>query len=238
MINRAICTGSWVELFPYAKLIHLTREWSDHAPIKLLFDKRVTGLEDKRNFKFEQIWLGEEGCEEEVRCGVSKGGGVLGEAIKCCARELQAWKKTSIRKIGYMIERKGKQFTRLTEGNRTEEEVRKRKKLVAEIATLRRQEEKYWRQRSRALWLQDRDRNTKFFHTRVGERKRKNYIGMLVDDSGVKRVGHDAVAGVATDYFKEIFTSSQPPNFDEVLYGMEGRVLDRMNACFRLEYRE
>ncbi|XP_074303514.1 uncharacterized protein LOC141637978 [Silene latifolia] len=40
MIDRAMCTGSWIDLFPYAKLIHLTRDWSDHAPIKLMLDKR------------------------------------------------------------------------------------------------------------------------------------------------------------------------------------------------------
>ncbi|XP_074293650.1 uncharacterized protein LOC141620760 [Silene latifolia] len=238
MIDRAMGKSSWFDIFPYAKLIHLTREWSDHAPIKLLFDKRVTGVEVKKNFKFEQIWIGEEGCEDAVRCGVSKGGGVLGEAIKCYARELQAWKKTSIRKIGYMIERKGKQLTQLAEGDRSEEVVRKRKKLVSEIAALRRQEEQYWRQRSRALWLHEGDRNTKFFHTRAGERKRKNYIGRLVDDSGVERAGHDEVAAVATTYFQQLFTLSQPSHFDEVLVGMEGRVQDRMNVGLRSEYNE
>ncbi|XP_074278415.1 uncharacterized protein LOC141602006 [Silene latifolia] len=100
MIDRAMCTNSWLELFPYAKLIHLTREWSDHAPIKLLLDRRVTVMEVKRGFKFEQMWIGEEGCEEAIRRGVGKGRGELGAAINECARELQAWKKSSIRKIG------------------------------------------------------------------------------------------------------------------------------------------
>ncbi|XP_074293410.1 uncharacterized protein LOC141620438 [Silene latifolia] len=114
MIDRAMCTGSWIDMFPYAKLIHLTLDWSDHAPIKLMLDKRAVGMEVKKCFRFEHMWLGEEGCEEAVRCGVNKGGGVLGESIKCCARELQAWKKTSIRKISNLIERKSKQLTRLT----------------------------------------------------------------------------------------------------------------------------
>ncbi|XP_074306671.1 uncharacterized protein LOC141641928 [Silene latifolia] len=233
-----MCTNQWMDIFPYAKTVHLDREWSDHAPIKLIFDKRMTGVEVRRSFKFEQAWLGEEGCEDAVWRGVSKGGGGLGEALKNCARELQAWKKNGIRKIGYLVERKSKQLSRLNDGDRSEEEVRKRKKLVAEIATLRRQEEQYWRQRSRALWLEEGDRNTKFFHTRAGERKRKNHISMLIDDAGMQRMGNEEVAGVANSYFRELFTSSQPANFDDTLVGMENRVLDRMNLLLRAEYRE
>ncbi|XP_074290774.1 uncharacterized protein LOC141617477 [Silene latifolia] len=238
MIDRAMRTTSWLDIFPYAKLFHLTREWSGHAPIKLCLDNRVAAQTARRGFKFEQIWIGEEGCEEAVRRGVDKGCGVLGEAIRACTRELNQWKKSSIKKIGYMIERKNRQLARLTAGNRSEEEIRHRKKLVAEIATLWRQEEQYWRQRSRALWLADGDRNTKFFHNRAGERKRKNYIGMLVDDNGVERAGHDNVAGVATAYFRQLFSSTQPSEFDDVLVGLEGRVLERMNLILRQEYRE
>ncbi|XP_074314300.1 uncharacterized protein LOC141649512 [Silene latifolia] len=81
MIDRAMCTSSWLDLFPYAKLIHLTREWSDHAPIKLLLDRRAAVVEVKRGFKFEQMWIGEEECEEAIRRGANKGQGELGAAL-------------------------------------------------------------------------------------------------------------------------------------------------------------
>ncbi|XP_074265127.1 uncharacterized protein LOC141587551 [Silene latifolia] len=60
-IDRAMSTEAWLDLFPYAKLINLDREWSDHAPIKLVFDRREACHTVKRRFKFEQIWVGEEG---------------------------------------------------------------------------------------------------------------------------------------------------------------------------------
>ncbi|XP_074293371.1 uncharacterized protein LOC141620384 [Silene latifolia] len=238
MLDRAMGTSAWIDMFPYAKLFHLEQEWSDHAPIRLVLDRRVAGGLRKHRFRFEQIWVGEEGCEEAVIRGVEKGNGNLGRTISECAKEIQAWKKINIGKINWTLERKKKQLERLNSGMRTEAEVKRRKKLVAEIAEFYRQEEQYWRQRSGALWLRDGDRNTSFFHTRARERKRKNYIGMLTDDNGTARVGDEAVSTVAVNYFRELFATSEPDIMAGVLTGLEGRVSEQMNMLLREEYRE
>ncbi|XP_074277371.1 uncharacterized protein LOC141601009 [Silene latifolia] len=99
MIDRAMCSESWLELFPYARLHHLEREWSDHAPINLIFDRREIGGKTRSRFRFEQIWVGEPGSEEAVEKGMARGHGNLVECLRECARELKAWKKISIGKI-------------------------------------------------------------------------------------------------------------------------------------------
>ncbi|XP_074265047.1 uncharacterized protein LOC141587463 [Silene latifolia] len=238
MLDRAMCTAPWIELFPYAKLIYMSREWSDHAPIKLVLNRREVGMVMSRPFRFEQVWVGEAGCLEAVERGVARGGGDLGGMLNECMMELQKWKKFNIRKVGRMIQRKRNQIAKLNEGIRTEETVKRRKKLVAEVAELNRQEEQYWRQRSRALWLKDGDRNTKFFHLRAGERKRKNHIHKLIDDTGVVREGNEAIACVANDYFRSLFSTSNPGAADDVLVGLEGRVTAEMNGVLRREFEE
>ncbi|XP_074314641.1 uncharacterized protein LOC141649868 [Silene latifolia] len=238
MIDRAMCTSYWLDLFPYAKLLHLDQEWSDHAPIKLVLNTRELGGGRRRSFHFEQIWVGEEGCEEAVIKGFEKGQGRLVKSIRECARELGDWKKISIGKINWALENKRKILAQLNQGGRAEEEVKHMRKIVAEIAELSRQEEQYWRQISRALWLRDGDRNTTFFHTRAGERKRKKFIGKLIDDSGVERTDDEAFSRVANNYFTELFTSVRPSDFEDVLQGIEGRVTDRMNLLLRADYRE
>ncbi|XP_074303811.1 uncharacterized protein LOC141638297 [Silene latifolia] len=237
-LDRALCSETWLDLFPYAKLFNLDREWSDHAPLRLAFDRREIGGKTRSRFRFEQIWVGEEGCEEAIVRGVEKGQGDLVRSLKECGKELCAWKKISIGKIGRSLDLKRKQLARINEGDRTEDSVRKRNKLIAEIASQYKQEEQYWRHRSRALWLKDGDRNTKFFHSRAGERKRKNFIGKLIDDSGRVREGEHEVAVVANEYFRGLFTSAEPANFEHVLDGIEGRVTEEMNRGLRAEYSE
>ncbi|XP_074298528.1 uncharacterized protein LOC141629421 [Silene latifolia] len=191
-----------------------------------------------RAFKFEQIWVGAEGCKEAVTRGVEKGHGELVSVLRECASELHEWKKTNIYKIKKLIEKKRRQIAGTNRGNRRASEVNRRKKLVAEVADLMHQEEIYWRQRSRALWLKDGDRNTKFFHICASERKRKNWIGKLIDGNGVVRHGNEEVARVAKSYFEGLFTSSNPTNFEDALQGLEGRVTREMNLGLERDYCE
>ncbi|XP_074271643.1 uncharacterized protein LOC141595575 [Silene latifolia] len=222
MLDRALCTVTWLDLFPHARLHYLDRKWSDHAPIKLFMNSKELGETRVRPFRFEQIRVGEEGSEEAVERGVARVRGDLVAVLDECARELRGWQRININKIGRELEKKRKQLAQFNEGDRSEASVQRRRQLVAKISTLRRQEEQYWRQRSRALWLKDGDRITKFFHTRARERKRKNFIAKLIDDDGAERVGTEAVTNVALDYFQGLFTSSNPINFDEVLQGIGG----------------
>ncbi|XP_074314785.1 uncharacterized protein LOC141650659 [Silene latifolia] len=203
-----------------------------------LFGRREMEGVRRRQFRFEQFWTEEEGCGEAVERGFYRGRGDLVTMLQACASELRAWKKTNINRIGKDMEQKLKRLAQLNEGDRSADNVQKRKKLVAELAGLRKKEEQYWRQRSRALWLKDGDRNTSFFHSRAGDRRRKNFISNLVDDDGTVHVGEEAVSRVANNYFEDFFKSSNPSNFNDVLLGLEDHVSDAMNLELRRDYGE
>ncbi|XP_050238020.1 uncharacterized protein LOC126687503 [Mercurialis annua] len=82
---------------------------------------------------------------------------------------------------------------------------------AAEIDKLLRREEIMWRQRSKADWLKEGDRNTKFFHHKASSRKKNNSIAQIRDDFGEWRAGED-IAKVVVAYFNQLFTSSNPTN--------------------------
>ncbi|XP_074297397.1 uncharacterized protein LOC141628115 [Silene latifolia] len=69
MLDRAMCSSSWTDMFPYTRLVYLEREWSDHAPIKLVLDHKVRESFRQKGFKFEKMWVEEEGCEEAIERG-------------------------------------------------------------------------------------------------------------------------------------------------------------------------
>ncbi|XP_074265507.1 uncharacterized protein LOC141587943 [Silene latifolia] len=237
-LDRAMVIGSWGDIFPYAKLLHLNREWSDHAHIKVMLNARdmeeVNGR--GRQFRFEEVWIGEAGCEEVIeRAWLGDEGNVL-DTIGRCAAELQAWKGVSVGNIVRELKKKGDRLRRLNVGGRSEGNVRERRQLIHDIARLIRQEELFWRQRSRILWLREGDRNTKYFHRKAGERKMKNMITKLVDDEGREFQTEESMASCAVRYFQNLFTSSKPTGFNELLVGVTGRVTSAMNDGLREPY--
>ncbi|XP_074298374.1 uncharacterized protein LOC141629243 [Silene latifolia] len=151
-LERAMVTGLWLDLFPFSKVFHLDREWSGHAPICVHI---ATVMEEAvrvpKPFRFEQAWVGTDGCEEAVMRAWVGGGADIMSNIQRCAAELKAWKGVSVGKIVRDLKRKHEQLKRLNEGDRQENKIRERRKVVKEIAELIRQEELFWRQRSRAI---------------------------------------------------------------------------------------
>ena len=102
-------------------------------------------------------------------------------------------------------------------------------KVKDEINALLLQKELFWRQRSRSIWLLAGDKKTKYFHQRTSQRCRKNCISSLLDDQGRRCNTEDDVARVAGNYFKNLFTSTNPTNLNIVLDLVDRVVIPDMN---------
>lgn len=90
------------------------------------------------------------------------------------------------------------------------------------------EEELCWRQRCRELWLTEGDRNTRWFHTKASMRRKCNRIHGLYDCNNIWQEDLQAVLGILTDYFSNIFTSSGPSenDFEAVLREVTPRIDD------------
>lgn len=60
---------------------------------------------------------------------------------------------------------------------RDEKAVQNYNKLHLELNQYLNQEELYWKHRSKQFWLNEGDRNTRYFHKYASARKQKNSIG-------------------------------------------------------------
>ncbi|KAL0417063.1 UNVERIFIED_CONTAM: hypothetical protein Slati_3538200 [Sesamum latifolium] len=92
-------------------------------------------------------------------------------------------------------------------------------------------EEVLWKQRAKALWLAEGDRNTRYFHARANERRLNKEIKMINDSMGREIVGVEGIRKVISDYFGSIFATTRPLNaaMEEVIASVERQVTETMN---------
>lgn len=98
------------------------------------------------------------------------------------------------------------------------------------LCTAFREEELYWKQKSRIHWLKDGDRNTKFFHAITKQRRARNRITKLRKPEGGWAESDVGIEKVASEYFQSLFTTSAPRDFDEALRYVTEKVSPAMNT--------
>ncbi|KAK9706834.1 hypothetical protein RND81_07G155000 [Saponaria officinalis] len=151
-LDRALISEEWRDLFPRAQFVNMDKEWSDHSPIKIILcHNDQASVNRRRIFRFEQTWVEDDACEDVIEEAWSTGGAELGDKISRCATHLTNWKGNSFGAIVKDLKKKRRKLRRLNEGGRSEAQVRERKRLIADIGAFVKQEEMYWRQRSRVL---------------------------------------------------------------------------------------
>lgn len=77
-------------------------------------------------------------------------------------------------------------------------------------------EEEYWKQRSRQLWLSLGDRKTGLFHASTKERRARNRLSVIEDPAGLPVVEYEQITEVISEYFRLIFSSSNPSRSEVV----------------------
>lgn len=108
-------------------------------------------------------------------------------------------------------------------------EVKRFKEMEIHHSELLKREETIWRQRSRAVWLGDGDRNTKFFHGKASQRRKVNKTTKLKDDQGIWWRGDENVERILTNYFSDLFTTSWPTKLNDT----SAVVGDKLHADLR-----
>ena len=109
-------------------------------------------------------------------------------------------------------------------------------RLKWEINGLLIKEEKMWKQRSRALWLQEGDQNTKFFHNKASHRYKRNRIEELKNEVGVVCTDEEEISRILIEYYQNLFTSASPSNLEEVLMTVPTVITEDQNAMLAAEF--
>ena len=86
-----------------------------------------------------------------------------------------------------------------------------------------------WQQRSRIRWLTAGDKNTRFFHLRASQRRKKNKITSLKRPDGQVTEDAQEMGSLATNFYKSLFGSEGVSDMERVLQNVPIKVTPEMN---------
>lgn len=242
-LDRVVANTGWKEKFQESLVTHLFSHASDHRPV-LLHARSVLRYRGRntRAFRFEEAWLTQDGCEMVIREAWRLAGniepGLLGvkEKISKCGSDLQAWGASKTHPDEVEIKRIQKRVEELSMADPT---VENRDEFLAaskSLDDLLLKQEIYWAQRSRVSWLKHGDRNTKYFHSKSSQRRRRNFIHEVRDQNNHWVEEPERVVGVAIEYFENIFRSGTCQRMEECLNAVQQKVTSDMQEALSREY--
>jgi len=103
--------------------------------------------------------------------------------------------------------------------------------METNLDELLKQEELWWDQRAKAHWFKNGDLNTKYFHQKSSQRKRKNTITNIQDHSGTTWQDNTKLHSIFLDYFQNIFDSSYD-YFDNTIYDVVNNMISTQDYNF------
>ncbi|XP_055961043.1 uncharacterized protein LOC130015280 [Mercurialis annua] len=219
--------GQWRDIYPDGRVSHLARYRSDHCPI--VVDTSVIQVtKAPKPFRFEQMWMSHSQFEEVVKDAWIASLGMTTEfmgKLELCSNQMKSWAHEAFGSVRKQLKQKLDSIKTLQDGDSNVDSDRQIAVLAAEVDELLNREEIMWRQRSRADWLREGDRNTKFFHHKASSRKKNNSITRICDDFGNWQYGED-ISRVAINYFNKIFTTSNPSNQNLVISCIHSAISD------------
>lgn len=80
-------------------------------------------------------------------------------------------------------------------------------KLREELDTILRQEEMFWKQKSRITWLKEGEQNTRFFHTFILIRRRRNNIARIKIDGENWCEDQRLLKAKAREFYLQLYTA-------------------------------
>ncbi|XP_074336953.1 uncharacterized protein LOC141674128 [Apium graveolens] len=152
---------------------------SDHSPIYLDTRSNFSESKSERKFKFKNAWLAEPMCFQLVKDSwkVYASDNVRDKVLRC-SHSLASWDSEVKGNFSGRIKKCKAELKNLR--NKTDaESLEKFKEAKQKLFLILDQNEMFWRQRSKQLWLQAGDKNTRYFHAAASERRRSNAIQKL-----------------------------------------------------------
>jgi hypothetical protein len=145
------------------------------------------------------------------------------------AGQLQGWGRSTFGHVRLELKQLKEELDRLQSDPLRTGPSHAEIKLTDRIVELNHREEVMWQQRSRVQWLRAGDKNTKFFHMRASQRKKKNKICKLKKEDGTVSMEADDLGRMTTRFYKDLYRSEGTSNMEMVQDTIPVKVTPAMN---------
>ena len=232
-LDRTLANSSWFDLYHVSHTEYFEIGESNHRPMVTFMS--VEREIPRRYFKYDNRMLNKDGFQDSVRRGWRGMGQAqlvrepLTQRIRRCRQHISQWKRlnrnNAEERIGILRSKLNKAF--IFDDYSTED----KNAIMDDLNQAYLEEEIFWKQESRIMWLRSGDRNTIYFHAVTKARRVRNTISSIQDDQGVLRKGHKEVSDVASAYFQNLYASEEInlELYTEVFSGFTQRVTQEMN---------
>ncbi|KAM5582252.1 hypothetical protein ABKV19_002583, partial [Rosa sericea] len=245
-LDRFLASRSWIDLFPVSRVVHQLPNKSDHLPIVLearVCRPRKKQKKKKKLFRFEELWLRDEECSQMVELGWSHDRGtdpftIVCNKIKQTRLLLIEWSDTKFGALRRDIVDIREKLSLFYDSSLSSPPEEIRVDLETKLNVLLKQEQDFWRQRSKVFWLSDGDFNTRFFHQRASNRRKKNRIKGLFNENGLWCTDDGEIESIILKYFQTLFTTSHPRGMDVVASLLPPCISDDINALLTCDVTE
>ena len=195
----------------------------------------------KKPFRFEHMWMSDVCCSRTVEAvwredSAEPWGTKIIKKVDKCGKELESWSRKNFGNVRRELEKKRQLLVHAEKQAIRRGDPKRMRQLEKEINVLMDKEAKMWVQRSWVLWLKDGDKNTRFFHSKASQRRRRNYINGLFDDSGSWTTNPTWISTTILNFYQQLFTSSNSSGFETVLESIPKLVTDEMNDLLIVDF--
>lgn len=107
-LDREMATLWWINIFPEAKLFHLTSSVLDYSSLAFRMVQKLRKKKARKTFRLESMWPRDRRCEEVVQEAWEEGklasiGNMLGSCLEKCQTILEVWNKMEFEHVGTKI---------------------------------------------------------------------------------------------------------------------------------------
>lgn len=145
-----------------------------------------------------------------------------------CSRELERWSDKYFGDIPKVLKKCTRELARFQVDPQTHETTMEARSMESIVSALVRKEVVFWLQRSRASWMREGDRNSRFFHKVVSRRRKMNTIEAVTDEFGMSHKHEEDIQKVFVSYFSKMFTTKGNLKIEEALEALNHKLPEDM----------